>query len=418
MGNIVLADHGRTIEQEDIGTVPQPNPRLIRVPVKQSDRCHPETQELDRLQIFPRFRPQLKEKPLTQTGTITKQQIINGRQQKEVLLFDPVTSATSAFIWQMNNTLPAITLNNQIWKPRPDLLNSNRDATAFVVETETDGSSYLRFGDNRHGLRPQSGSTFYATYRVGNGIRGNVGSEAIAHIVTDNLQIIKISNPLPAKGGIEPESIEDVRQSAPYALGIQQRAVTPEDYAEIAQRHPQVQKAAATFRWTGSWYTVFVTIDRQGGLPVDRAFKEEMRQYLERFRMAGYELEVDAPRFVSLEIELRVCVQRDYFRSDVKKALLEVFSDRILSDGKRGVFHPDNFTFGQPVYLSRLYATAQALPGVIAVQITKFQRQGNPSQEALDKGKLELGRLEIARLDNDLNFPENGVLRLNMEDGK
>ncbi|MCC5670224.1 hypothetical protein LC653_42150 [Nostoc sp. CHAB 5784] len=55
-------------------------------------------------------------------------------------------------------------------------------------------------------------------------------------------------------------------------------------------------------------------------------------------------------------------------------------SDRILSDGKRGVFHPDNFTFGQPVYLSRLYATAQALPGVIAVQITKFQRQGNPSQ--------------------------------------
>ena len=82
------------------------------------------------------------------------------------------------------------------------------------------------------------------------------------------------------------------------------------------------------------------------------------------------------------------------------------------------MFHPDNFTFGQPVYLSRLYAAAQAVPGVDSVLITTFQRQGAAGQKALDEGKLSLGRLEIARLDNDPNFPERGVFRLQLGGGK
>lgn len=426
LGNIVLADHGCTIEQE-LGNVPPLNPKLVRVPASRSDRCNQEEteKELERLQIFPRFRPRLKEKSLTQTATVSKIETVNGRKQLRIKPFDPEASASAAFQWKMEDVLPAITLNtlnNETWHPRPDLLKSNGDATNFVVEIETDGTAYLRFGDDRTGERPKSGTTFDATYRVGNGVRGNVGAEAIAHIVSNDptvtSAILKVRNPLSAKGGVEPESIEDVRQRAPSAFRTQQRAVTPEDYAEVAERHPQVQKAAATFRWTGSWRTVFVTVDRLGGLPVDDTFEEDMRRHLEKFRMAGHDLEVEGPRFVSLEIEMMVCVKRDYFRSDVKAALLEVFSNRILPDGRRGAFHPDNFTFGQPVYLSRLYAAAQAVAGVASVQVTTFQRQGTPSVEALDKGKLELGRLEIARLDNDPNFPENGILRLYLEGGK
>ena len=117
---------------------------------------------------------------------------------------------------------------------------------------------------------------------------------------------------------------------------------------------------------------------------------------------------------------MTVCVLPDYFRSHVKAALLQVFSSRILPDGRRGVFHSDNFTFGQPVYLSPLYAAVMAVEGVSFVQITLFQRQDrpDPQQIALANGKLEMGRMEIARLDNDPNFPEHGVFRLTMEGGK
>ena len=74
-----------------------------------------------------------------------------------------------------------------------------------------------------------------------------------------------MSNPLPAVGGQDPESLEDVRQRAPVAYRVQERAVTPADYAEVTERYPEVQRAAATFRWTGSWHTVFLTVDRSAG---------------------------------------------------------------------------------------------------------------------------------------------------------
>jgi hypothetical protein len=134
--------------------------------------------------------------------------------------------------------------------------------------------------------------------------------------------------------------------------------------------------------------------------------------------MAGQDLDVNGPTYVSLEIEVQVCVKPDYFRSAVKRALLEIFSNRILPDGRPGVFHPDKFTFGQTVFLSPLYAAAQAVEGVESVVITKFQRQGTDSDVALNAEKLELARLEIARCDNDPNFPERGVFRLTLDGGK
>jgi hypothetical protein len=408
LGNIVLADHGMTISKEALGRVPEP--KLSRV--QSGAHCeHKPAQP-----VFPRFRPHLHRRPLTQAATATV--IDPTTHQPRVLPFDRNASAAAALQWQMADVLPAVTLNDETWHPRRDLLASDKLATEFVAEVAEDGAAALRFGDDQHGMRPPPGTNFEASYRVGNGARGNVGAEAIAHIITHETAITGVRNPSPARGGVEAESIEHVRQSAPFAFRTQERAVTPADYAAVSERHSQVQRAAATFRWTGSWRTVFVTADRISGLPVDDTFEREMRGHLERFRMAGHDLEVDGPRFVSLEIEMTVCVKPDYFRSSVKQALLTVFSNRTLADGRRGVFHPDNFTFGQTVFLSALYQAAQLIAGVASVEITRFQRQGQSSTSSLDTGRLELGRLEIARLDNDRNFPERGVLRLKLKGGK
>ena len=421
LGNIVLADHGRKISSEELDEVPES--KLSRVGTASGDRCDPEEKKqiLKQLQIPPRFRPQLKKKNLTHRYTLFKTIIKKGKKEEKILFFDPEAPASVAFEWSMKDVLPSITLkdsHDREWSPRRDLLASNALDKKFVVEMEEDGTAYLRFGDDRYGMRPNVETSFEATYRVGNGTEGNIGADTLTHIVTSDSRIFSIRNPLPAKRGVDPEPLEDVRQKAPAAFRTQERAVTPEDYAEVAERYPQLQKAASTFRWTGSWHTVFVTVDRLGGLPVTSEFEDKMRQHLEKYRMAGYDLEIDAPRPVSLEIEISVCVNSDYFRSHVKAALLEAFSDRILPNGQKGIFHPDNWTFGQSVYLSRLYETAQSVTGVDFVDITKFQRQGQPSEDAIEKGILTLGRLEIARLDNDPNFPERGVLHLIMGGGK
>jgi hypothetical protein len=416
LGNIVLADHGLTIKDEPIrdglnDRVPPitlfkiPAPAIHPLPQSRCDSVNP-------LPIYPHFRPSLPSSPLTRYFPYKK-----------------TSSAMAAMQTSVQDAQPAVnlqsTLNTEVinWSPQPDLLESRANESVFVVETETDGTTYLRFGDNQYGMRPEAGMQFTATYRVGNGLVGNVGADKIVHLISGSPSItasgiIAIRNPLPAQGGVEMELNEEVRQRAPIAFRTQERAVTPKDYADTTGCYPGVRQAAATFRWTGSWRTVFLEVDRLGGLEVDTDFKTQIRQYLERYRLAGHDLEVEAPILVSLEIEMQVCVKPDYFRSDVKAALLEVFSNRILPDGRRGIFYPDNFTFGQPVYLSPIYAAAQAVDGVASLLVTTFQRQGTHSNTALKAGKLELSRLEIARLDNDPNFPDRGVLRLNMQGGK
>src|SRR5262249_19082053 len=152
----------------------------------------------------------------------------------------------------------------------------------------------LRFGDGVEGRPPPAG--LQATYRVGNGRAGNVGAGAIAHALTTETRITDVRNPLAAQGGADPEDLEQVRLYAPQAFRTQERAVTADDYAAIAERYPGVQKAVATLRWTGSWYTVFVTVDRQRGLPIDAVFEDDLCAFLDRFRMAGQDVEIDGPQ--------------------------------------------------------------------------------------------------------------------------
>ena len=108
----------------------------------------------------------------------------------------------------------------------------------------------------------------------------------------------------------------------------------------------------------------------------------------------------------------------DYFRADVLDAVRKVLSSDVLADGRLGVFHADNFTFGQSVFLSRIVAAAQAVEGVDAVRTDRFQRLTNPSPTSRDEGVVTIGSLEIAQLANSRTFPERGRLVLNAGGGK
>jgi hypothetical protein len=381
LGNVVLADHGRTIAGD-------------------------EELEPDSLPYRGHYRPTLLRRHVTQRVPYDDEQ---ARSQ----------AVATALVQDPRATLPAVQLqsNGENWSARRDLLASDRFALDFVVEMESDGRATLRFGDNVLGREPVAGSSFKVAYRVGNGSAGNVGAGAIAHAVSEDEGIGKVSNPLPARGGRDPETIEQIRLYAPQAFYTQKRAVTEEDYAEIAQRHPDVQRAVANLRWTGSWYTVFVTVDRKGGRPVDAAFERELREFLASYRLAGHDLEVDSPILVPLDIALTVQVETGYLRSQVKTAILETFGNADLPDGRRGFFHPDNFTFGEPVYLSKVIAAAMQVPGVEWVNAERFQRWRQPSRGEIDEGLIKFSSLEIALLDNDPSAPQNGKVEFFMTGG-
>jgi hypothetical protein len=380
-GNVVLADHGLTLPAADL---PKPVDDI-------------------------RYRPELTYRGLTVT------------QPYEPL--DPSLLAASKVLEQdPRKALPSVKLTDNHtspWSVRRDLLGSDRFATDVIVEQEEDGRAFLRFGDDVLGQQPEPGTEFTAICRVGNGQMGNVGSETLTRVFCQFKDIVQVRNPLPARGGTDPETLIEVRQFAPQAFHTQKRAVTEADYAAAAEKHPEVRRAAARFRWTGSWYTVFITIDRALGRPVDEdpVFEEAVRRHLDQFRLAGYDLEIQGPVFVPLELAFSICIAPGYFRATVEEMLLEEFSNRDLRNGRRGFFHPDNFTFAQPVFVSQLCERALSVAGVAVVAVTTFQRYGWPADNELKRGYLEPADLEIVRLDNDKNFPENGKLTFNLDGG-
>jgi hypothetical protein len=138
---------------------------------------------------------------------------------------------------------------------------------------------------------------------------------------------------------------------------------------------------------------------------------------LENGRM-GHDLVVKSARRVPLDIEMLVCVLPNYLRGHIKAALIDLFSNRTLPDGRKGFFHPDNLTFGEGVYLSKLVALAQAVEGVENVEIKRLQRLNERANQEIDNGVLPLGPFEIAQLDSDPSFPENGILTLDVRGGR
>jgi hypothetical protein len=411
-GNVVVADHGRTIADEPLGAMPEPS---IFRPPERGDACD----RAEAVAVPVRFRPRLQKGPLTQQGRIA----LPTADDPDPAVFDPAAPAAAAMAWELPLVLPRIALHGTLdtdvteWEVHADLFSSDETSLHFVADVEDDGIAAIRFGDDEYGAAPLIGTAFTATYRVGNGAAGNIGAGALAHAVT-TLGVTKVRNPLPARGGIDPEPLDHARQAAPFAFRVQERAVTEADYAAVTQRHAGVSRAAATFRWTGSWYTVFDTIDRDGGAEVDDAYRREIRDFVERYRVVGNDLDVDKPRFVSLDVEMLVCVKPEIFRRDVEAEMLDIFSSGVRRDGTLGFFHPDSFTFGQTVYLSRLYAAAQGVPGVEAVAIRRFERQGDALTSGIDTGELRMARLEIARLENNRDFPERGRLTLEMRGGR
>ena len=394
-GNLVLADHGAREIVEDLGTVPAPT----LFPARHAQRC--ETARAEPLPV--RYRPRLAQAGLTFAAPAPGAD----------------ASARACLAWDRATAAPQVVLNDGDWQPVRSLLVGQPTDPFFVAEIDDEGRAQLRFGDDRYGRRPRTGTAFEARYRVGQGRVGNVAADALVHVITPMHEAIAaVRNPLAARGGVDAESRESVRRRAPQAFRTQQRAVTEADYARVTQAFDGVQRAQARLRWTGSWHTMFVAVDRDEGAPLTDAFEHELVDHVDRFRMAGHDLEFDEPVYVSLGIALHVCVKPDYFRAHVKAQLLEVLGSRRLPDGRIGLFHPDRFSFGQSVFLSPIYAAAHRVPGVASVRVTAFGPQDAPDAKALADGKLELGRLQIARLDNDPNFPERGRLSLELDGGK
>lgn len=397
LGNIVLVDHGRRLPPEPLGSAPwAADPACCDCEGVPADAV---------LRPLP-FRPELHHAPLAHAEAAP-----------------PATMAAAHMLAQdPRRAMPLLWLSEDgrdaRWTAQPDLLASGPDDRHVVAEIDNQGVAHLRFGEGELGRRPVSGQGLQAHYRVGGGSPGNVGAGAISFIVIDGSILDGVtftpSNPLPAQGGIDPEPIAQAREFAPHAFRkTLRRAITAGDYAAIAALDPELQGAHAALVWTGSWYEAEVALDPWQRHAVDPARFAAVTATLERVRRMGHDLHIRPAVHVPITLALLACARPGHDRGQVRAALLKRFVGH-----PGGFFDPDQLTFGQDIYLSRIVAAAMAVPGVMSVTVAALHRQGEPPNHEIENGVLPLAPHEIAELANDPNHPERGVLAIDVQGGR
>jgi predicted phage baseplate assembly protein len=323
--------------------------------------------------------------------------------------------ASTALVQEPATALEQLWLasGGETWAVRPDLVDSGPDDPHVVVEADDEGISQLRFGDGELGRAVTAGQRFEVRLRVGNGTAGNVGPEALAHLVTCQpiaVPVTGVRNPLAAAGGVDPEPVADARLRGPiaYRHGLV-RAVTAEDYATIAGAVPGVQGAATDLAWTGSWYEADVAVDPLGRAEPTTSLLDIVRTRLQQVRRIGHDLRVDPPRLVPVDVTVRVCLEPNAHRGAVVTALRARLG---------AMLDPDVLTFGSDLYASRFVAQAMAVPGVVSASVVRLARAGAPGPATPPGGVLAFGPLELPAGGGDPAGPAIGVLTIDPVGGR
>jgi hypothetical protein len=156
----------------------------------------------------------------------------------------------------IENTI-SIVVNGVTYTKVNYLVDYSGSAPVFISYTDSTGYTYVQFGDNISGRVPPVNQVIYATYRVGGGTVGNIVSNTIKFIykmgddstvpagLTVNNQDISVTGDGAATGGADAESVDSIRINAPKSIAVLNRAVSLQDYANLAIQVTGVAKASA-----------------------------------------------------------------------------------------------------------------------------------------------------------------------------
>jgi hypothetical protein len=297
-----------------------------------------------------------------------------------------------------------------------------RSGTGQPTNYDIAGSngSTIRFGNNIFGASPAEQDFFAVTYRTGLGAAGNVAADSITNIDTTAASLITTAtNPFAVTSGADQESASHILRMAPQAFRAEQyRAVLAQDYEKAAQTLPWVQKAGTSFRWTGSWMTIFTAADPKGGYAISIAEEIQLVELLNRYRLAGYESFAPPPNYISIDLRIQICVQTGWLDGDAEAGVITALGGAGCPIGATGFFFADRFTFGTPLYRSRLEAAIQNVPGVLGVYAITYRQRGTFAGFLDLPETLSPAANQILRVENDPSWPERGTIRVIAEGGR
>ena len=265
---------------------------------------------------------------------------------------------------------------------------STATSREYYVQFDENDTASVTFGDGLYGLIPAPGvNNIRATYHIGGGTAGNVPAGAISEAKTTIRLLKSVTNPAPAAGGADSESLEHAVRFGPLAFRSGQRAVTLSDFVSLAHQAGGVAKVRARSR---GWNQIDLFIAPEG--TTCRAAPSDLKQQLVRFfedkRMVGTFIHIQDPTCVPIDIAVTAVVEHNYnleaVRHDVESSVRELFAFK-------------NVDFGRPLYLSKVYEAVEALAGVSAANVTIYRRR-DVRGDIAPAGRIDIGEFELPTL--------------------
>lgn len=303
------------------------------------------------------------------------------------------------------------------WQEKISLIHSDESDDHFVVETDEEGSSLIRFGNGINGKELPDGAEVRCSYQVGRDEEGNIGADKLSNFDKSVFpEIGECWNPFNVINSRSPEPVAEIIRRVHEAYRVRQlRAVTLNDYEKRVKELPSVSNATARYAWTGSWRTVRITVDPVGTEILDENRRKEIESYLDAIRLIGEDLEIRPPQFIPLEIHVLLCIHPGYLPEHIRDILDQEFSDGFTQSGEMGFFHPDRWTFGQRLRASQITGRVQSIEGIEHVIEVSMKRWGEATPGTDEV--IEMNHNEIFQVKNDPDHMEKGFIDFDIRGG-
>jgi len=239
--------------------------------------------------------------------------------------------------------------NYSKWSQVQHLVDSAPSDQVFTVTTDINNNVYVNFGDGVSGAIPVNFSEIRVLYTVGGGVLGNVTTGVLTTInsipgySTNDLialqSLITVTNDSVGLGGSNPETLTQIRYSAPLTLRANTRAITLEDFNSLALGVSNCGKANATSDiWTS--VTLYVAPSRNAGdadlqpglddtqTPTSEytTLAADILSALGPRLLIGTSLTVQPPAYVDVVVTVQYAKEPQYTTTEVEASIKSVLT--------------------------------------------------------------------------------------------
>ncbi len=219
------------------------------------------------------------------------------------------------------------------WKESKNFRHAGPDERCYVLDH---GSGLLRFGDGRHGKVPPSAleDTIHVVYAVGGGQDANLSPGMVDGLEDSIGSVSRVYNPLPFQGGYDRESVPQAVKRMSHKLKHRERAVTTEDYEDLAfEIEPNVKKASCFSGFNaegvrqGGCLTLVLMVDNEkngtGFHTLEEKIYREFQKYIPITVQARRNFFIIPPVYIRFHVSVILYLEEGVSSFSVRASLLE-----------------------------------------------------------------------------------------------